>query len=208
MNSRKIPKEFENPFDNIIIEFSIKINPIFKYFNFTPNMLTIISLLFGIFSAYLIHLQFYNLAALSYLISYIFDCFDGNYARTYNMVTDFGDIFDHTGDNLKYLLLFFVFYNMKNLKLKYKIYFLCIIIIFQILKIIHLECEEKIYNKSLNKQLLNKQSLNNKSVINIFEKFCKNEKNIIYTRYFGTGTFTLILILIILSLNYLTSPKS
>ena len=67
MNSRKIPKELENPFDNIIIELSIKINPLFKYFNFTPNMLTIISLLLGILSAYLIHLQFYNLAALTFI---------------------------------------------------------------------------------------------------------------------------------------------
>ena len=31
-------------------------------------------------------------------MSYFFDCADGLYARTYNMTTQFGDIYDHSTD--------------------------------------------------------------------------------------------------------------
>ena len=122
MSGRKIEEKYENPFDNIIIDFAEKINPIFKKFNFTPNMLTTLSLIFGILSPYFIYIKYYNLAAFFYLLSYMFDCFDGNYARKYNMVTDFGDLYDHIGDLFKYILFIYIFCKSDNISTQNKKY--------------------------------------------------------------------------------------
>jgi len=40
----------------------------------------------------------FALSAFSYLISYMFDCWDGYYARKYNMESKFGDYYDHVSD--------------------------------------------------------------------------------------------------------------
>ena len=51
-DGRKIPPEFENPIDNILISIAIQLNPVFHKLQLTPNHLTTISILFGIASAY------------------------------------------------------------------------------------------------------------------------------------------------------------
>lgn len=44
INGRKIPINFKNPFDNIIIDFSENyLNPIFRKMKFTANMITLLS---------------------------------------------------------------------------------------------------------------------------------------------------------------------
>ena len=40
----------------------------------------------------------YILACIYYFISYFFDVLDGIYAREYNMVSEFGDYYDHIKD--------------------------------------------------------------------------------------------------------------
>ena len=35
--------------------------------------------------------EYYILSSLNLFLFYFWDCMDGNYARTYNMVTKFGD---------------------------------------------------------------------------------------------------------------------
>ena len=50
---RKIPAEYDNPIDNIILDNVEKLNPIFKEFNFTPNMITTLSLIVGLIALYL-----------------------------------------------------------------------------------------------------------------------------------------------------------
>ena len=42
-----------------------------------------------------------NLAAGLWVVSYLFDCADGNYARRYYSVTKLGDLLDHVGDGTK-----------------------------------------------------------------------------------------------------------
>ena len=48
MTSRKIPKDYDNPLDNILIDLVEILNPYFKKLNFTPNGITFLSLVFGL----------------------------------------------------------------------------------------------------------------------------------------------------------------
>ena len=93
--ARKIPEELENPIDNILIELAEKLNPYFYKLGFNPNGVTTLSLIFGILSCYFYYLKYYLFSSISMFISYFFDVMDGNFARRYNMQTQFGDYYDH-----------------------------------------------------------------------------------------------------------------
>jgi len=57
------------------------INPHFKDAGMTPNMITSISLAFGLLACYLYYKSYYIFAALAYIVSYFFDTMDGYFAR-------------------------------------------------------------------------------------------------------------------------------
>ena len=46
--------------------------------------------------------------SLYFWLSYLFDCLDGYFARRYNMVTAYGDIFEHTRDVLSLLIMMII----------------------------------------------------------------------------------------------------
>jgi phosphatidylglycerophosphate synthase len=95
---RKIPSIYEDPINNIIINICEYLCPLFKYFEFTPNMITTMSFLSGVFIPYYIYLQEFLLGSIFLMVSYFFDCLDGHYARKYNQITVFGDYYDHVTD--------------------------------------------------------------------------------------------------------------
>lgn len=174
MDGRKIISELENPIDNILINLSIKFGDILHKYKFiTPNIITTISIILAIIAIYCIYIKYYKIGAILFFISYFFDCLDGNFARRFNMVTTFGDYYDHIGDIFKYLLLIYVILisNLKNIT---KYIFIILIIICGFLSLIHLGCQEKIYN--------------NKSVLKILKIICLKRFDINYTKYFGSGT--------------------
>jgi phosphatidylglycerophosphate synthase len=195
---RKIPSNLENPIDNLLIYICEKLSPIYKYLKFTPNLLTTISLSLSIISVIFIYYNYFELGAIFFFISYFYDCFDGYFARKYNMITDFGDKYDHFSDILKYILIILVLlykFNYEfNKKYRNKQFIIIIIlIIFFILSSIHLGCQEVYYNN------------NNHEFLHMFKKLCFDNSNILlkYTRYFGTGTFILITTIIIIYIkNY------
>ena len=47
----------------------------------TPNKLTTISLIIGIYGIYLISVKNYKMAVIYIFIGYMFDCFDGNFMK-------------------------------------------------------------------------------------------------------------------------------
>lgn len=187
MHGRKIAKKFENPIDNIIIDFCEYIGPVFKSLNFTPNMLTTISLIIALIGNYNIYIGKYELGGLLFLIAYIFDCLDGNFARRYNMVTEFGDFYDHISDISKNIVLIWVIISL-NIKRKTKIYFVGFLILTYILQTIHLGCQELIYDKP-------------SPLIGKLISLCTNKDNILYTRYIGCGTWYVLIVVIIIYLK-------
>jgi len=184
---RKIDKKHENFFDNYYIDVSEYLNYYLNKINVTPNQLTLLSLLSGILSAYFVYKNSFISSLISLQISYLLDCMDGSMARTYNKQTKFGDYFDHISDVIKTLILFFtIIINNKILKIEKIIFFIICIILF-ILLLIHLGCQEKIYNKNLNKNSLS-----------CCIPLCKNQNNIKYTKFFGCGTFIMFITVFLL----------
>lgn len=194
--SRKLPRDLENPIDNYLIDLCEYFNPFFKKLKFTPNTLTTLSLFTGLFSLIFYLDNSYIISAIFLFISYWFDCTDGNFARTYNMVSKFGDYYDHVKDIFIYFSIFglFLFDTNVNLIIKY-FYFIVIVFLF-ILMSIHMSCQEDYYkyqNQPISETLDYMKSFHN----NIDASYLK------YTRYFGCGTFYSITSLLIFLLSFL-----
>jgi phosphatidylglycerophosphate synthase len=183
---RKIDRKYENPIDNIFIDIGEICNPLWKRLNFTPNTLTTLSLLFGLLAVYNLYKRNILLFMIFYIISYFFDCNDGNYAREYNLTTEFGDLYDHIKDVVIFslLLLIIIYRYHKNTNF---IPILLVIIIFSCLMCCHLGCQEQLYNK-------------NDSVLRIF-RFFEKPDNIVYFRWFGCGTFIMVFLLAVFLLD-------
>lgn len=141
------------------------------------------------YSSYLLINGQYYLSAILLIVAYFFDCLDGNFARSYNMVTEFGDYYDHVGDIIKYVVLLYALYSVDSQKLKSASPY---IIIFILMCCIHLSCQELYYTNSESKTL------------DILKCICPANKNNVnnflnFTRYFGCGTLHIFLFFLIIS---------
>ena len=70
---RKIPRDLDNPIENIFVDVSELITPLFRYFNFTPNKITIINIICSIICLYYLYIGEYKLGVLFYILTYLFD---------------------------------------------------------------------------------------------------------------------------------------
>lgn len=196
---RKIPAKFENPIDNVIISHIDGIQPHFFKLGFTPNGLTTISLVCHLISMYFfVNNQEYSTvySVIFFIISYYFDCLDGHFARSHNMVTRFGDYYDHISDWFKVALFIWLIYT------HFKPYYyasLVVLFIFALLSTIHLSCQECYYGHHTN-TLYFLQYICPTNYFNIKIDKCLN-----ITKYTGCGTYVLISILILIYVK--TQPK-
>ena len=91
----------------------------------------------------------YAISAILFFISYIFDCFDGFYARKYNMISNFGDLFDHFRDltinSVVYFLLFKKYWKLNTMQR----YLPFIVIIIFVAMQIHIGCQEVYYDSNV-----------------------------------------------------------
>ena len=182
---RKIEKEYENPIDDIVLDFVDDTEKYFKEMDMTPNHITTLSLLTGCIAAYFFYKGDKLFTIFMLAISYYFDCMDGHYARKYKMETEFGDYYDHFSDIAKFSLVGYIMY-IQNKDKFYTI--LPVMIILLMLTLLHLGCQEKIYSTDVDQPLLGK-----------LKNICLNKKWINTTKYFGCGTQMLIFMLLIIS---------
>jgi phosphatidylglycerophosphate synthase len=196
---RKITRDLENPFDNVFIDVASWLNTnIFRPLNYTPNMITTISLLLGVSSGVCFHYQHYLLSVAFLITAYILDCADGNFARTYDMETAFGDYYDHVSDLFKgFVLIIALIYHPMPMRLKQ--IFLGGMISLNISSMIHMGCQERIYNDDEHDKYDSLSGLKN---------LCGSKSDslwkIRYTRYFGVGTlivFVAIMIFAVMVMN-------
>jgi phosphatidylglycerophosphate synthase len=200
----KIPNCLDNPIDVELFKNIDIILPILNKLNLTPNHITAVSLVFGIFASYFLYYDKYLLSALTWFLAYYFDCADGKMARQYNMGTKFGDYFDHFSDTFKTILLIYIIYLKLKDKRKSKLLILifALIIINFILVGSHFGCQEKITN-------------DNNNDIDVSETLAFTKKLIItdcytqmkYTKYFGCGTVMVIISLLLLFWKEITTSN-
>lgn len=190
---RKLTSDLENPIDNIIYIFVELAAPYAHKMGLTPNMITTLSILCSIISIYYLYQYLFLISIAFYILSYFFDCLDGYVARKYNMVTKFGDIYDHVSDIVSFLAHISILYLINS---QLFIMFLPIILFFIIGAQIHLAFQELYYNKP-NESI----TLNLLTNVFVYDKNMSKPdiQNILkYTRYFGLGTLQFAIVCITL----------
>lgn len=187
-----LPEIYDNPIDNIIINICKHLAPSFKKLAFTPNKLTTLSVLFTILCIKFLFERKYKLAALCYLINYFFDCFDGYYARNYNMTSKLGYYYDHITDIMGNLIIFCIIFNKyRKVDNIYK-YFPIIAIILFITANMHLGCRDRYYNEINN--------IDNKGTLSISVCRCPKgdtKKYLNILRHFGSASYVMFIALLI-----------
>jgi phosphatidylglycerophosphate synthase len=190
----KLPPEYDDPVDLFFKKIIDVINPFFKNWGFTPNMITTISLLFGLLACYLYYKQNYILSSFSFMTSYFFDVMDGYYARIYNMKSKFGAYYDIISDYFVYIIALYLFIVNKHINNNFKSISLVIIFSIYILTIFHFSCQEKYTSKEYASETLK------------FLHFLPihNYEIMRYTRYFGSGGLIFLISLGIFSHKFFT----
>jgi phosphatidylglycerophosphate synthase len=189
---RKISPEYENPIDNINLFFAEFLCPTFKKIGFTPNGITTLSLVFGMLSVHALYTGKLYKFGILYYISYFFDCLDGHYARKYDMITKFGDAYDHVKDFVVTVSIIAVFIlRNRDIPRDKMIGVIAIILLAHVCMNSHLGCQEKIYNKE------------ESGTLSHLKYLCPGTRedamnNIKFTRYFGCATINILMILIII----------
>lgn len=197
---RKLPDEYENPFDILIYKIVIEIEPYFKKWNFSPNQITTIGNIFGIIGIYKLYQGKYIESAVFYFIRYIFDCLDGYYARKYDKVTIFGDWYDHISDIL-ILIVYIILLYIKNKKIFSKIAIIFVLMLY--LMLLHFYYQEIYYKNEKESPTIN-------AIQKVIPTFLlpKDESDLsckLYkTKYFGNGTLVIIVMLILVYYAYVT----
>ena len=143
---KKIPDRYENPVDIFLLKINGYFNPIFRSLNITPNILTTLSLLITLVGLLVYRKGYVIIGAILYFVGYYFDCADGNYARKYGLVTQFGDYYDHLSDVFKYLVFSWVLLA-STISSKRKLTVIIILLFFLGGMLVHLGCQERLYHK-------------------------------------------------------------
>jgi phosphatidylglycerophosphate synthase len=188
----KLLEKYECPINMQLYKFIDTHLHMYYHIGLTPNMVTTFSIIFAFFSAHQILKGHFLFAAILMLFSYYLDCVDGKLARKYNMVSKFGDLYDHFGDILKLTVVAYALFksNKEKTSIKQRIY-IGIIVIFSLIQCIHLSYQEVIYDKK-----------EESACLNIFRQIIyldpNPEKNIQYAKYIGSGTWMLCCALLII----------
>lgn len=195
MNGRKIPEYLENPIDNLLIKYGVNnIKHFFFKLGFTANDITTLSLIFGLISVYLFKQNFYISSSIIMFIAYFFDVMDGNFARTYNMQSNFGDMYDHVKDTIIIILISFLILTNKKTNFNFKLISVIIGFLLLIPSLIHLGCIEKYVEEFTTDIIVQKSQF-----LKPLQKYCKDKTFMKRMRFFGTGTANLWLSLVIFS---------
>ena len=189
----KLHSSIENPFDKEL-RCCYDAVAVFCYDNdFTPNHITTISLICGVICCYTLYKKIKYAPAIFYFLCYFFDGVDGYYARKYDMVTEFGDWYDHVKDVSVHLGIIYILYLQKRYE---GILLVALLFLFAT---IHLGCQENLFARS-------KPDFNHSSTLHQCQKMCPLDENTIHdgillTKYWGTGTLTFFMVLYLALVN-------
>lgn len=182
---RKVDDDIGSPIDGFFYNISDKMCPYLRECGMTPNDITTVGLIVGLIAVYFIYSKKYLLGLLFFWLCFFSDCMDGHYARKYNMTTKFGDYYDHFRDIfITTLVIILLFFRIEN-----KAVFVTIVSVFLYLMLMHIGCQE-----------LQTKFKEHSDCLKPFCELCPDPSFAKYARYFGCGTFILMLSCFILQL--------
>lgn len=190
---RKVDRELDNPIDNLILDIGDVVVPWFKETGHTPNIITTYSFLCGLAAVYYLSQGDPKAFGIWFMLSYVFDCYDGLMARKYKMTSAFGDMYDHITDIVVICLVGFIVIKNYKAKLTWPIILLSLSIGY--LTQMHIGCYQKHFIES-------QRSENGGESLDLLTKLCVDKNKIKLTRYFGPGTAVVFFILLICYLHY------
>ena len=172
---------YENPIDLLFYHIIHYTSDTIYSLNIKPNMITTLSLLCGLISAYCLYHRILFISFIFWIISYYLDLLDGYIARKYNQGSVFGGWYDHISDIIKIFALLYVFYLHK----KYCIFILVLASL--LLSFINVSCKTKYLGRDKNPN----------DSLYIFQKYCYNKQYAKYTKYIGEGTLAILIPIIV-----------
>jgi phosphatidylglycerophosphate synthase len=180
----KLPPELENPIDNVILQCSAQLLPGLKATGHTPNIITTYSLVAGLGAVYALWCENIMGYCILVVFSYFFDCVDGQFARRYNMVTEFGDQYDHITDLLVIVLTLGVMCIRRGRERYAEI--LSGVVVLSIMTVMCMGCQQR--------YTMREHPHRPRETIDRFQCFCRGDNWIYTTRFCGTGTLLLLVI--------------
>jgi len=197
MRPTKIPAEQENPVDQLLLKACDVMAPPLKSLAFTPNLITTICVVTSYLAAKAIYHGNKTAFVFWAVAAYFLDCLDGHFARKYDMCSVFGDYYDHFTDWLYYGSVLVVAFGIRGFKPSYAkyAYLIYVIVAWAALGMMwHFGCQESLYALQKSKY----QSGCHSPTLNWCQGMCRDPEKSIYTsRWFGSGTFNLLLIIIV-----------
>uniref|UniRef100_A0A6C0JSR0 CDP-alcohol phosphatidyltransferase n=1 Tax=viral metagenome TaxID=1070528 RepID=A0A6C0JSR0_9ZZZZ len=166
----------DNPFDNLLISgCDVMIEGLYNM-GVTPNMITILGILFRIWSIWALFNGYKIMFVAGALLGYYCDCLDGHLARSYGLTTPFGDFLDHFSDlTFQIGILLYIWINRNNkLFLPAIIFYLIFLLIF----LVHMGCQQQYYSNNEMAESLD-----------ALKDLCHDKNWIHFTKFFGCGTF-------------------
>jgi len=187
---RKIPAEYESPFDDFALNIcdNAGILELFHDWRFTPNHITTIGNIFRALSLFWLFRGQKTLFFLGAVAGFFFDCFDGHYARKYNMSTNFGDFYDHISDTVYHVILLYLLFTssgFRNLSENGQLGVILLLVLVAYGFFMHMGCQEQFFKCNANLD-------NCSSTLKPFKQLCPDASWIVWTKYLGTGTFVVI----------------
>ncbi len=192
---RKLPTEYENPFDNYLLDVCDITIPQFYKMGMVPNTVTTLSNITCILVIILLLNAKYYWAAFFLVLSYFFDCADGHMARTYKLTSVFGDYYDHVSDVTKVTLVLITLFYINPQKFNQ---ILPVLIVIFVGVAIHMGCQELVYRSTESGSLA---PLKNLCPVEP-EDETMLKKVIKSTRFFGCGTVYATLALCVIYYNF------
>ena len=201
MEAAKLNFHQENPIDQVFIRASNAASPLFKKLGATPNIITTLCVIASALAGMAVVRGKKVEFTLWALLSYFFDCLDGHFARRYNMCSKFGDYYDHLTDWIYYGLLFYTAFWVRGLKDDAQPYSWLIysaIAVASLGMTWHVGCQESVYAFKRESLPPSSECHYQPPTLSKFVGMCSNpEQNILVSRWFGCGTFIMLVIAII-----------
>ena len=177
----KISSNHENPLDILLTRLASTLNPVFRATGHSPNLITTYSFIAGLLAVYFLY------QGHIVLFSVLF------FARQYHLESKFGDLYDHITDVVVFSLIVVVVI----LRYRSVIDWLAILIFGGVLMLtlVHLGCQQRNCSP---------RNCKGDETLDGLKTLCTDRRHIAWTRYFGTGTFIVVIILLIVYLHYKT----
>ena len=177
----KLTDRDENPVDRLLLKLSMDSLPFWYRTGHTANTLTTYKCIFGLLAWYNLRMRRVLWFGGFAIISYFFDCADGQMARTYGMVSNFGDRYDHGTDIILIGLYLHAFHTNYKGQKTYGV-IVAILSVALILTMMALGCQQRLKPGDTHETLDHLKIL------------CHN---VSLTQYWGTGPLLLLFICIV-----------